>query len=71
MSIEVIPPTCADCGSAECYAVGRGDQLIWLCGSCEFLRLHPDAPLRKVQPGLPFTWRGRWRKQRERLFDET
>lgn len=65
-------PFCHDCKSADCHvvALANGAQL-WLCGSCEMLRLNPDTPKATVPPGLPAEWprRGRPGKpQRERLF---
>ena len=64
-------PFCADCGKSDCHVVARpGGGNIWLCGSCEMLRLNPDAELRKHSPGLPAFWRAGRRKQKETLFDD-
>jgi C4-type Zn-finger protein len=45
-------PRCADCGGMECRVVGyvlhtpQGDRVshVWLCASCEYRRINPDAP---------------------------
>jgi hypothetical protein len=58
-------PKCEVCGSRLCHVVeaGRGWH-IWLCGSCEYRREHPDAPRPALLP-----WERRARPlQEERLF---
>jgi len=69
------PPHCAKCGDpkpmpmlregAEPDRQGGATSHLWICGSCLYLRDHPDAP-RAVR--LP---RERSKRlQREQLFDE-
>jgi hypothetical protein len=61
---KVVKPKCADCGShSDVHAAtnpgtipGTSVSNVWLCGSCEYRREHPDAirlvpPLRK--PKVP------------------
>jgi hypothetical protein len=70
-------PSCADCGTANCHLVtvrfapfGSEDYYYkWLCGSCEFLREHPDAEKLTHPSGLPVNWPRRGQpKQKETLF---
>lgn len=65
--VTVRKPRCADCKGADCHVVAlpSGQGHLFLCGSCEYLRAHPDAP-RAVK--LP---RERSKRlQRETLLDE-
>ena len=63
-AVSVKKPKCADCG-AQTYAVVKtaSGALVYLCGSCEYRREHPDA-LRPIK--LP---RERTKRlQKEQLF---
>jgi hypothetical protein len=64
---KVKPPKCEDCGCAQPHVVKlRENFFVWLCGSCEFRREHPDAPKPVKLP------RERTKRlQKETLFDET
>ena len=55
---------CRDCGQRTDRVVPVGDRHEWLCASCEYLRLRPDAPM-AVKPPRERTKR----LQRETLFD--
>lgn len=63
-------PKCADCGCANPHAVLRNPDwpdygYTWLCGSCEYRRLNPDA-----RPYVPLPHERRAKPvQKERLFD--
>lgn len=73
MSRGAAKPKCQDCGTTDCHVVAIRDSAFhgkvlrhtFLCGSCEYLREHPEAP-RAVK--LP---RERTKRlQRETLFPE-
>lgn len=71
---KVVPPRCSECGDSKPMAmlrpgatpdaIGGASSHEWICGTCVYLRDHPDAP-RAVK--LP---RERVKRlQKETLFD--
>jgi hypothetical protein len=64
MSPKIVKPHCEKCGSAECHPyqteIGAYE---WLCGSCRYLRQHPNAERKQKLPRERSV-----AKQRERLF---
>ena len=62
-------PFCHDCKSRDCHVVRlANDSLLWLCGSCEMLRLNPDTARITHPPGLPIEWRCPPIEQKETLW---
>lgn len=57
---KAVPPKCLDCKSGQCRVITVGSavrdgvrvpQHAWLCASCEYKRIHPDAAT-----AVPMPW---------------
>jgi hypothetical protein len=58
-------PSCIDCDGRPAHVATTPEGFqVWLCGSCEYKRLHPDASPAVTMPGE----RPPERLQRETLF---